>query len=762
VTQFYNPYHFVPCAKPTPGAVKLEDFDKGVPAHVTHAKWLATNEGKPLHHGRLVCKLTPETPLVVGAEQEEDPAGRSAKRVKPFELDGKPAIPGSSLRGLISSIAEAASNSALRVLTNSVYSYRKEMSEALSAMGIIREVKNGSDPAYELLPLALPHMLGSQRDGFRLELSLPLDPSVGGRQPPRSHGTYTPAMFRYAALKHYFGSRNARDEQDRIASRPFLDCYESPNHQVESYYRCNIPRVTLNADAFVPWAGDLYTHDANGREVLLGVSRRSEMPDVGDEGRPFNTLGIVRVLGCHDERGIPDQKHHEIFIPWPEEPIPPAAWVRIPKAVVDRFHQIADTCLDDERKETPDRELRPYHLWKTARNTSDNPNDRRFRLKTGDIVFFRPDDSGTSIAEVSISSIWRGRVETILNSGREIHPVTTWEFFARINPDLLPAGAPKKTRLTMAELMFGFVEQNKGETSRALASRVRVSNARVSGSPPRDGWYGPPITLKILGSPKPPSPAMYFGPRYLPKNQIAQAAKPNGRKFYLHHGSNPSESDWRTSQPQQNLHMKASVTPLRVNEEHKPEFWFHVDFDNLTDLELGCLLYALCPTESFRHKLGLGKPLGLGTVRIDVAGLFLTDRRTRYADDNPFSSTARYHSSWQSPLMKSAPAERYRHERGVGNQAPNVTTFRDTFRQAMVGANLNAVIEALETIGDPAKITPGVAVHYPQLNGRAVEGDHYEWFVRNDKRQRGREPCREVLRPIENGTIPTLTRHDPA
>ena len=40
-----------------------------------------------------------------------------------------------------------------------------------------------------------------------------------------------------------------------------------------------------------------------------------------------------------------------------------------------------------------------------------------------------------------------------------------------------------------------------------------------------------------------------------------------------------------------------------------------VDFDNLSPRELGLLLYALKPAEGFRHKLGMGKPIGLGGVR---------------------------------------------------------------------------------------------------------------------------------------------------
>ena len=53
-------------------------------------------------------------------------------------------------------------------------------------------------------------------------------------------------------------------------------------------------------------------------------------------------------------------------------------------------------------------------------------------------------------------------------------------------------------------------------------------------------------------------------------------------------------------------------------------------FENLTDLELGALLTALQLPSSKRHHLGMGKPLGLGSVR-NEATLHLTNRERRYA-----------------------------------------------------------------------------------------------------------------------------------
>jgi CRISPR-associated protein (TIGR03986 family) len=54
-----------------------------------------------------------------------------------------------------------------------------------------------------------------------------------------------------------------------------------------------------------------------------------------------------------------------------------------------------------------------------------------------------------------------------------------------------------------------------------------------------------------------------------------------------------------------------------------------IRFENLTPVELGALLFALKLPDSCCHKIGMGKPLGLGSVKITPA-LFLSNRTERY------------------------------------------------------------------------------------------------------------------------------------
>ena len=54
-----------------------------------------------------------------------------------------------------------------------------------------------------------------------------------------------------------------------------------------------------------------------------------------------------------------------------------------------------------------------------------------------------------------------------------------------------------------------------------------------------------------------------------------------------------------------------------------------IRFENLADIELGALLCALKLPDGCAHKLGMGKPLGLGSIKVD-SKLYLVDRVARY------------------------------------------------------------------------------------------------------------------------------------
>jgi len=75
----------------------------------------------------------------------------------------------------------------------------------------------------------------------------------------------------------------------------------------------------------------------------------------------------------------------------------------------------------------------------------------------------------------------------------------------------------------------------------------------------------------------------------------------------------------------QNKKIITKIQPVRPG----VKFQGRIRFENLSHAELGALLFSLDLPGGCNHKLGMGKPLGLGSVKI-TPRLFLSDRKKRY------------------------------------------------------------------------------------------------------------------------------------
>lgn len=713
---FLNPYHFIPLFEPPQSSlVGLQDH-----LRVTHPhdRFARADGEHAAYSGRILCRLTTEGPVVIGAQQVQ-PDEQQETEVAPFTLPNpraphdqgrhRPAIPGSTLRGLLSSLVEAASCSSLRVLSERRPTRRADVNtEALSAVGRIE--KHGD--AYRLRPLTVSVQ----------ELN------VSGE-----------SIARERCRVHLQGYRHDAAGATKLAGS-FLDSRQPESHSASN-------------DEY--WYIDLESSRwKRSRGHLLGlVTEEAPIDEVEwtgkseDERRRY-TRGVLLVLGLDGSKAktLPRQKKYEYFLPFPPPPEDQeheSATLEIPAAVLDEFAQLlADAALIHGRDAT---DFPFLHAGRKRTKGS-------LAARAGDLVYFEQDPASKAVTRLSFSAIWRRPI-----LGENIHGSVQ-----RFSRHLVPFHSGRQL-LTLAERLFGFVER---DGSRALAGRVRVGHGLAEGEPEGGEWYdlrdGQPVTLKILASPKPPSPALYFGHHgYLSKTDLDLSRHhPHGRKVYLHHRDEAVEGRcYETNEPGQKRQLKLKVKPLK----NRTSFLFHVDFTNLSREELGLLLYALRPTKEFRHKIGLGKPIGLGRVVIDPLALGFVDREAIYAGDGLFAP--RYASlEWSpevpAPDWTSLPpfvAQRYRDERR-GQAAATTSGDRfpraDELRQEVRNAIPERVCWALELLGDPAQVEAEVT--YPVLEGHGSEGEHFQWFVKNDKRHRKAMPA---IRPDDG--LPTLKRYPP-
>lgn len=277
---------------------------------------------------------------------------------------------------------------------------------------------------------------------------------------------------------------------------------------------------------------------------------------------------LVRTLGCADEgRQMPPQKKHELLIPFPDaqsfevatnrNPVETDYLVPLPDHVVERFHRLSDELSGQWRGPDSGEGIRPYEPVNTRPNRPANEESRALRLRPGDLVYFslRQHVGRTEVKEISFSSIWRGEVPLHESeSGATAH-----DFFTQIDANLVPLTSRRlchpEARLTPAELLFGCVESREALDGQEVPLRTVSMRGRVSSTfgllenhPPNpDDLLLHDVILKVLSSPKPPSPSMYFH-RQEPYANVAIRKQelraqnpglgvnrhlPNGRKAYM-------------------------------------------------------------------------------------------------------------------------------------------------------------------------------------------------------------------------------------
>jgi hypothetical protein len=697
MAQFYSPYYFVPAVRDgNRSGLKIKDLrDNANPASLPldGMRHDLYEQGK--HSGVISCTVEAKSPIFIGNVRQE-----GSVEVQGFKLAGQPALPASSLRGLISSVAEAASNSALRILGREVlgepcYSFRKPMTKAISAVGKLVETSDG----WKLEPICLPN-LRYDRQGNLL----------------REMGKWLTVFNKCPVFRVYAG------DYGKIRGNPPAGPW--------AYRTGNRGAVGLEP---LTWAKvrNIDIH-GNAAPSSLNMKNRELAPTIiaqnSDPGQPMQNV-IVRVLGCYEKdshgeaiRQIPASKKHELILPYTRGRFP---LLVIPQDVVDRFQQLANQMTQDSEKEDSPR---PYEPKDTRPGRKQG---EKLEPRAGDLVFFDVDDTGKKVTEFSYSSIWRGRVDA---DGK---PANAWVFFERQDVDLAPLNPSRKT-LTLAERIFGFVENSRGaELNNGLQwkGRVRFSHGLAS----ETIQEMPLAALKELSGPKSPSPAMYFRyptgeNKYIAKTELNPARHlPQGRKFYLHHRGaiEGNEQPWKQG-PGDTFEASRHV---KIKPWSKGSKWsFKIHFDNLNDLELGLLLYSLKPNDSFLHKLGMGKPLGLGSIEITLDSVKTVDRISRYSA-----------AGWGQPRFKA--------------EAFDWAKLRKEFRDGMKPE----ILTALETIGNPKSLptnTP-IPIGYPSCDGVQEQGKHYEWFVANEDRARhaghgGPQP--EALQPVTTGGIKPLNK----
>lgn len=676
--RFLNPYNFVrPLAVRHPEAEPLLGSCKPPP----HDRYLGNT-------GRLKCRLTVQTPTFISDSHavevktvRENGKKKEHSIYRFFEYNDEPALPASSLRGMLRSVFEAVTNSCFSVFAgHKRLSYHLPPHEALKLIPA-RVIHENGKWYLDILNGTTPVVVGERPDGpqyaaWVMQYKPPLRPSRTHRQAPNTdYSGRNPIPL--AGCKH-------GDMCQAVI--------EQMGHPLRNFQFWNVVQIAPVG------ASPLRPHK-HGQRVVTG----------------YLCITNQNIQNKHDERFF--------FC----DPGPPTR-ISLPDRVRDRYRELiqdyqerhADDVASRRRRREEDPTVPPPDQPEgdDAAFSRFILNEEEVDLKHGALVYAMLGRTGRT-----------GRVEFVV-------PVSVPRVgYEQTVGDRLDPGVPPEEsglhkcrsydQLCPACRVFGWVygtgdpeepELDTGERA-AYAGRVRLTHGakrHITGTSE--------ATLAILSSPKPTTTRFYLRPTEGPPRdglddrQVdyskAAGQQLRGRKVYRHQGDRLSEQEYTSpdrKQTDQNRTVRGVVQPGST-------FEFDLEFENLADAELGALLWSL-ELDGWHHRLGLGKPLGFGSVTIQVIEMELVDLIGRYEE---FST-------------------------GRVNALDRKDTYVRGFQDAME-ARYGPDFYALDNIRDLRALlaeSPDHPVHYPRSTSYPQpEGKNFEWFVWNKRKGGPRQALR--------------------
>jgi len=569
---FYNPYNFVPAP---PRNTEDPDLGDGPPPQQDQFE-------HDRYSGRIRVRLEVITPLII-----PDPEGaieNNGHKIYPVLLDKemRPYIPASSVRGMLRAAYEAVTNSRF---------YRFDLKRPL---GFRLHVQS----ALPLVPVRI------ENGKVRL---LPGTSKIGKNGPIEK--------LQYAAwLPRYSGKEKNIDKALKYPDGSL------PQHGDE--VECWIKKVKHRSGRFEYWQ-------------VVEIERPGELG-------PEPKQGLKRIRGwvCVTNANI-NRKHDErvFFVDENRDDVPGP--FEITEEVRKRWQNLIDDYYELHEKELKEREKRgenceDYLGHEPGRTAFSrhicHPEEYR-DLKDGTLCYARLRFNNNEV--MGIEALFPVMIS------RDLYPVSPW--------DLLPKSlrpATKLSELSPADRVFGWVRTERGSRAEPSAVRgfLRVGPVRCETPPEKATLYFDEngLPLAILAEPKPQQGRFYVAKTKngeaqedgLTKEEAgyAEGKGLRGRKVYPHHAGLPkgywdnplkNEQNWpingyyqeyRRAGDKRDTQNKSILGWVRP----KTVFTFDLHIINLSKVELGALLWLLNLPEGHYLRLGGGKPLGFGSIRLTM------------------------------------------------------------------------------------------------------------------------------------------------
>jgi CRISPR-associated protein (TIGR03986 family) len=709
--EFANPYGFVPATPRSSVATELGDRSPN-----PLLRW--SEQGVS---GTIVCTFTTTTPLIISGRREEKTGTNGHFVFSTRTVGSKPYLSPTSVKGALRSAYEAITNSRFGVFSH------KEHGDPL---GFRMSTADGRDMVPAIVKDGKLELLtGTGRVG---DMSKP-NPIVHGallpvyrndvRKYPNDlppHGVWVTADLQ---LVQHVSKRGVKDFRYwRVARLTWNGQSKTVQPVGESTRHVVIPNETNTASGYVFVTNRNMGNKHDERVFFFaGVHAQQTIPlTTGLREQYRQTVKSYQSL--HSDRELHERR--------------------------DRQRRVD---ADEWIARDPGKTAWSAHLVDHSRN----------ELNEGSLCY----------VQFSAGSIVKGVYPVTIARG--IHDMAPWDL---LDESLRPA--TEISELSSADRLFGWVADGKTNSGpAAMKGRLRIRHIDMPESSVCIQSHSPALPLAILGGPKPQQGRFYSGSpvgvaSVKPLEDEAESSKwfaggraLRGRKQYAHHAGLP-EGYWDPSVSEAELigdryqeyrrvpeaefgfvegKQRVKIEAGRVVRSDKgslqddqnrsitdwiregTSFTVRIDVDDVSDVELGALLWLLRMPEGAMLKLGYGKPLGFGSVRVEL--------------DVEASSVMR-----GSKLRESYVHLRPTTIDGDANAEILETCFQE-FRTVVARAAGTTSPEstvALKSFLQFATGDPGLVVHYPRV--RPVGHDReipvppgipsYKWFVENERNEK--------------------------
>ncbi|MEZ5940641.1 MAG: TIGR03986 family CRISPR-associated RAMP protein [Planctomycetaceae bacterium] len=752
-TDFYNPYNFVPT--PPRDGEKLAGSELGDHTPVGHRCYL------PNHwSGRIKVRLTTATPILLpdAARATADKDGHATFPVR-IGPNGKPYIAPTGVKGTLRAAYEAVTNSRMAILDkhDGRLAYRMQGQDGASLvpvrvmkskiqvlLGTTMSVPQKTQDGWNI-PGKLVYGAWLSRYDERGGISSNASKYVDGKKDLPSHGDE--AWVWLEKVQHYSAKQVGDRHLNQFEWRDDFEYWKVIQIARKEGNLSKTPPVLRDSGP----PPDLSSTDPQGRKFA-----RHHRPIRCINPKAKTTI-CVKGWVCVTNQNIGRKHDERVFFIDPKHPLQPNHEVHLDCDVNDhelgrawrdliisyrQAHRERDIwCRKRGRQTVPPEMYLGHKPGQTAWSRhvySDGLQRRDNSLSQYDSTRFHAPENNLCYGLVEVSS--KGELQI-----KRLYPVNIARELFDCAPDTLInktlQAATHINQLSPADRVFGWVRQASGRTR----TEVAAYKGQLRITPPR--WVSTTddsipaihqevVPLTNLGQPKPQQFRFYLDDdkghslNGVPKSQGYTARQTlKGRKVY------PHQQNWKDAPSGE--HRQPPGEKQKTDQNRSVEGWLNpgqvFEFDlhviNLSNVELGALLWLLNLPDNHFRKIGGGKPLGFGSAKLEVAAIDLCDGE-RLRED--------YKSLGQST---------------IGGKAINAladTSFQEainSFESELNNAYGPDAQRILNSFLVAARgLSGGKQSHYPRKSRqRDSEGKNFEWFTSNDDKRRGHQLALQQL-----------------